>query len=137
MNGFKALGYGCLAVASMFLIYALHQGFVAADFYLNLMTTNGLTVESADYWYHFMYVFTPISLQAIAFYSLGGIGVYYGWRQQKILKKQTLSPQPENIKTELSVEASFAYCPFCGKELPKGNYPLCPFCGKSFGVFHN
>jgi hypothetical protein len=88
MNVFKALGCCCLVFASVFLIYGLYIGWATGQSFLKIAALTGSTVEPARYWENFMYPFTPFAMQATAFYVVGGISIFYGWRKQKNLHKQ-------------------------------------------------
>ncbi len=137
MNGFKALGYSFVVIASVLLIFGFYSGWTSQMSFLHMLSIQGGTVEPEHYWYNFWYPFTPFAFQAVAFYAIGGVGVYYGRRQQKIIsQQQTVAPQNATGKNESPTGLFFAYCPFCGKELPKGNHSMCPFCQKSFDTFH-
>lgn len=137
MNGFKALGLSFIVIASALLIFGFYSGWTSHLGFLHTLEMWGGTVEPIHYWYNFWYPFTPYALQAVAFYVLGGVSVFYGRHKQKTLKKQqALRQHGVSSKPESPNSVSFTYCPFCGKELPQGTYPLCPFCGKSFEVFH-
>ncbi len=138
MNAFKAVGISCIVIASVLLIFGFYRGWLVEMSYLKLAEIGGGDKATLHYWANFTYTFTPFALQAAAFYTIGGVSIFYGRHKQKTSKKQQTLPQHDaSSKPESPNSLSFTYCPFCGKELPQGDYPICPFCGKSFGVFHN